>query len=114
MPDDVEQLLTGGAQTSGVVRVGETVRRPAHDRSEFVQGVLSHLEAAGFAGAPRALGYDEQGREVVSYSHGIVAASPPYNLSDAQLISAAELVRDFHDASATLGPWDDAALAIAV
>jgi hypothetical protein len=28
-----ERLLTGGAQTAGLVRVGATVRRPAHGRS---------------------------------------------------------------------------------
>ena len=34
--DGVAEPLTGGAQTPGIVRIGGTVRRPRHPRSEFV------------------------------------------------------------------------------
>ena len=98
MPED-EIPLTGGAQTPGLVRVGATVRRPAHARSDVVQALLRHLEAAGFDGAPRALGYDERGREVLEFVEGEVPAGPPYALSDARLLSAARLIRRFHDAT---------------
>jgi aminoglycoside phosphotransferase (APT) family kinase protein len=95
-----EQPLPGG-QTHGVVRVGSTVRRPAHPRSGFVQALLRHLEAVGFDGAPRALGYDEQGRPVLSYVDGMVPQTAPYALSDAQLVSGATLVCAYHDATAS-------------
>jgi len=98
VPED-EIPLTGGAQTPGLVRVGATVRRPAHARSDVVQALLRHLEAAGFDGAPRALGYDERGREVLEFVEGEVPAGPPYALSDARLLSAARLIRRFHDAT---------------
>ncbi|MGY1600772.1 phosphotransferase [Geodermatophilus sp. SYSU D00815] len=94
-----EQPLSGGARGAGVVRVGTTVRRPRHDRSELVQAVLRHLADAGFAGAPRPLGFDERGREVVTWIEGTVPHALPALLSDAQLISSAALVRAFHDAS---------------
>lgn len=97
MGGDLEHELTGGAQTPGVVRVGETVRRPAHARSQFVQALLGHLEAVDFTGAPRALGYDEQGREVVTF----IAGDVPHALTDAQVLSATRLIRDYHDATAT-------------
>ncbi len=35
-----------------------------------MHALLRHLEARGFAGAPRVLGLDEQGREVLSYLPG--------------------------------------------
>jgi Phosphotransferase enzyme family len=95
-----EQPLTGGAQTLGIVRLGATVRRPRHPRSDFTQAVLKHLESVGFGGAPRALGYDDQRREVVSYIEGQVYGSPPFRLNDAKLVSASKLIRALHDATA--------------
>ena len=43
----------------GWVRVGDSVRRPLHARSEYVHAVLEHLASVGFDGAPRLLGIDE-------------------------------------------------------
>lgn len=100
MEDSEEVVLEGGAQTAGVVRIGETVRRPRHARSAYVHTVLEHLLAVGFPGAPRPLGFDEQGREVLTYIPGVVVAEAPALLSDARLAAAARLVRDFHDATA--------------
>lgn len=99
--EQAEEQLVGGAQTEGVVRVGDTVRYPAHPRSEFVDELLRHLESVGFDGAPRALGYDAQGRQVLTFIDGDVFHAPPYGLSDAQLLSATRLIRSFHDATAT-------------
>ncbi|MEV6284208.1 aminoglycoside phosphotransferase family protein [Kribbella sp. NPDC051770] len=81
--------------TRGVVRVGDTVRRPP---SAFGASVLRRLEQAGFAGAPRWLGTDEVGRDVLSYLPGWV----PGKLrawSDAQVGAAGALVRELHDAT---------------
>ena len=98
--DRVEERLAGGAQTAGVVRVGDTVRYPAHPRSEFLDGLLRHVERVGFDGAPRALGYDVSGRQVLTFVEGEVFHSPPYGLSDAQLLSATTLIHNYHDATA--------------
>ena len=48
-----EQAFHGGRQTVGITRIGDTVRRPRHARSDLVHAVLRHLEVAGFDGAPR-------------------------------------------------------------
>jgi len=90
--------LTGGRTTSGVVRVGDTVRRPVSANSGFVHGLLRHLETRGFRGAPRYLGPDEKGREVLSYVPGDV----PQELgefTEAQRMAAARLLRSLHDAT---------------
>jgi hypothetical protein len=85
-----------------VVRVGDTVRRPLHSNSEFVQDLLRHFEAVGFDGAPRFLGIDEHGREILTYIEGevFVGADEVHILRDPQIASAARLIRRFHDATA--------------
>jgi phosphotransferase family enzyme len=97
----VEEVpLSGGRVTPGVTRVGETVRRPVKPRSAFVQKLLDHLASAGFDGAPRFLGVDEQGREIFS----LLAGEPlpgTVILTDEQLCSAAGLLRRYHDAAAS-------------
>jgi aminoglycoside phosphotransferase (APT) family kinase protein len=96
----IEQALAGGRQTKGIVRVGQTVRRSLHERSDHVHAVLRHLEAVGFSGAPRLLGIDAQGRQVLTYFAGEVVVRSPAWLSDTRLDSAARLIRRFHDATA--------------
>jgi hypothetical protein len=94
-----EVPLTGARLTEGVVRVGNTVRRPMGPHSPFVHRLLRHLEAVGFDGAPRVLGVDQRGREVLSFLDGWV---PPNldHFSDKTLTVAARLLRRFHDGTA--------------
>ncbi len=99
--DELRELaLDGGAATQDVVRVGDTVRRPLHARSAYVHAVLEYLESVDFDGAPRLLGIDVKGREVVTYFPGEVLVHSPVRLSDARLESAARLIHRFHDATA--------------
>src|SRR5262249_31065330 len=57
-----EVPLLGGMSTPGVVRLGDTVRRPLKADAEYVHDLLLYLERCGFDGAPRYLGVDERGR----------------------------------------------------
>lgn len=50
----------------GVVRVGNTVRRPRQAGSDLLEALLTHLERVGFDGAPRFLGIDARGRQALS------------------------------------------------
>jgi hypothetical protein len=59
------ELLTGDGVTQGIVRIGDTVRRPLRPFSLTVQAYLAHLRDAGSTAAPLPLGVDEQGREVL-------------------------------------------------
>ncbi len=99
---DPEIPLSGGNMSSGVVRVGDTVRRPAGPWTPAVHALLSHLHDAGFHGAPRPLGIDELGREVLTFVPGTVAWPDHFRLldSDSQLRRVARLIREFHDAVA--------------
>ncbi|WP_433242541.1 phosphotransferase enzyme family protein [Streptosporangium sp. CA-135522] len=98
--------LLGGDVTDGVVRVGETVRRPTRPSTRSVHALLRHLEAVGFDGAPRVVGLDGQGREVLTYVEGDSAAAPSaaYAVADESLAALAMLLRRFHDASASFVP----------
>jgi hypothetical protein len=84
------------------VRIGDTVHRPAGSSREGVRALLRHLEAVGFDGAPRHLGVDDEGREVVSFIEGEVPL-PPYPawaMTELALADLGRLLRDFHDATA--------------
>jgi hypothetical protein len=85
-----------------VVRVGRTVRRPVRPFTSTVQTFLSHLHAQGFHAAPEPLGYDDQGREVLSFVEGDVPVEPlPADAcTDGVLVDLALLVRDLHRAAA--------------
>ena len=64
--------------------------------------MLKHLEAVGFDGAPRFLGVDDRGREILSYIPGEVAGRPrpPWIADEDRMISLARLVRAYADAAA--------------
>lgn len=98
--DQVEEPLSGGNATAGVVRVGDTVRRPAGPHTPAVHALLSYLHASGFDGAPRPLGIDQHGREVLSFIPGTVPWPDRFDLLEPteRLVRAATLVREFHDA----------------
>jgi hypothetical protein len=110
---DVEVRLGGGNMAGGlaggVARVGDTVRRPAGPWTPAVHALLEHLHAVGFRGAPRPLGLDERGREVLTYLPGTVPWPDlgPIGSKDG-LRRVARLVREFHDAVAGFVPPADA------
>lgn len=106
--------LAGGDVTEGVVRAGDTVRRPVGPHSPLVHALLAHLEAAGFGGAPRFLGTDGSGREVLTYVDGEVAGRPrPSWIADeARLASVGRLVRAYDDAAASFTPPPGALAAV--
>lgn len=105
--------MTGGNMTS-VVRVGDTIRRQAGPWSSTVQHLLRHLEHKGFDGAPRALGFDERGREMLSRIEGeagffdALGTNPPGLWSDETLVEAATMLRRFHDATVGFVPPEPA------
>jgi hypothetical protein len=103
----MEIPLSGGSLTP-TARVGETVRRTSAPWTPAVHSLLRHLEAAGFDGAPRALGFDDDGREVLGYIEGVAGfldtgeIRPATLWSDQTLIEAARLLRRFHEATTSL------------
>lgn len=102
VPGAPEVPLIGGDVTDGVVRVGDTVRRPINEQSGAVHAYLAHLERAGFDASPRFLGIDACGREVLTYIDGEMAGRPLHRWAAGEnvLIKIAQLQRRLHDCSA--------------
>jgi thiamine kinase-like enzyme len=95
-----ETPLLGGQLTHGIVRVGNTVRRPQKHNAAFVHELLLFLEAQGWSFAPRFLGIDDQGREILSYIEGHTLPGSGHYLSDELLMQTARMIRSYHDVTA--------------
>jgi hypothetical protein len=107
----VEVPLAGGDVTLGVVRVGDTVRRPRGPWSSSVASYLQHLDRVGFPEAPRYLGIDERGRDILQFIAGDVPSQPlvePWAAASSVLVGVADLLRRLHEASASFVPPADA------
>lgn len=105
--EDPGLALHGGTTNAGlVVRAGDTVRRPTLPTHPATHALLAHLDAVGFEGAPRFLGMDRLGREVLSYVPGeaVTAPYPAWAMTGQALASVAALLRRFHDAAASFDP----------
>ncbi len=99
---DPEIPLPGGYATAGIVRLGDTVRRPRGGNSKFVFDLLRQLEDAECNCVPRHLGFDDAGREILSFIPGEVF--PKWrDYSPDQIAAGARLLRTFHDATRSSG-----------
>jgi hypothetical protein len=104
-----EEILPGGNMNT-VVRVGATVRRTPGFWTPQVHRLLAHLRACGIEAVPAPSGFDDQGREILTFIPGLVGNDPvPAALrTDAVLVSAARLLRRLHDATAVVATsWLD-------
>lgn len=93
--------LIGDVGTQGIVRIGNTVRRPLRPFSLAIQSYLAYIRQAGFTGAPEPLGIDEEGREILSYVEGDIPREPlpDWTASIDVLTGLAVLIRRLHEAA---------------
>ncbi|WP_203896221.1 phosphotransferase [Actinoplanes xinjiangensis] len=97
----MEEPMRGGF-VAGAVRLGSTVRkRPPRDPG-FVHGLLEFFERSGWRGAPRFLGGDESGRDVLEFLEGTVpwGEVPAFVRGEPGLAAVGRLMREFHDLTA--------------
>jgi len=115
MMGPVEEIELAGGGINRVVRIGDAVHRPSAPWSRATCELLNVLHAAGLP-VPAWRGADEQGREVLDYLPSVVGHYPLSEAvrSEAALVSAARLLRRFHDVSVPLVtrdlPWQLAPL----
>lgn len=82
--------LVGGNISDGVVRVGDTVRRPIGSWTPAVHALLRHLEAVGFEHSPRVLGIDQKGREILTFCEGVsLSLDAPHLLASLDTVAKA-------------------------
>ena len=94
-----EEPLTGGRNASEVVRAGATVRRAREPGSEFAARVLGYLESAGYPYAPRYLGVDDRGRDILTYIPGRTTDHPSQR-ADGAYARGGAMLRELHDLTA--------------
>ncbi|MBG0562140.1 phosphotransferase [Actinoplanes aureus] len=92
------EILNGGVNQ--VLRLGDRVRRPTGFWSPRVHDLLRHLD--GFPGSPRFHEVAADGFEILDFLPGEVSDYPPTAAaaSTPALLSAASLLRAYHDAVA--------------
>ncbi|WP_043618942.1 phosphotransferase [Nonomuraea candida] len=97
-----------GGNDAGAVRVDDTVRRPVRAWTASVHELLRHLERKGFQGAPRVLGIDAEGREILTYIEGETMGEAPvwpwWTRTEETLVQVAEWTRAYHEAVADFVP----------
>lgn len=100
MDGPMEELAGGGVNR--VHRAGDLVLRPTGPWTPRVHGLLRHVRARGFTAAPEVRGIGADGREALSFLPGEIGHHPLSGAaaSHEALVSAARLLRAYHDATA--------------
>jgi aminoglycoside phosphotransferase (APT) family kinase protein len=94
----IEEPLTGGNNTLHVIRIGDTVRRTRDAGAAFAAQVLAHLESVNYAHAPRHLGIDERGRDILSFIPGNTTDHPTQRAPGAYA-AGGRMLRELHEAT---------------
>lgn len=107
MTVDEPERLAGNV--GGAWRIGDTVHRATGPWTSAVHALLDYL-ASWIDCVPRVLGFDDEGREVLSYLPGVVYGHDGDEtlLTAPQLVALVSWTRTFHDAVAEFshpGPW---------
>ncbi|HKG50274.1 MAG TPA: phosphotransferase [Actinomycetales bacterium] len=110
MAQDPDGARMAGGRTGGAVRRGDAVHRPVRPWTPAVHQLLRYLEGVGFDGAPRVLGFDDQGQEVLSYLDGDTVGDdlpwPSWVHSDTALTEVGAWLRRLHDVTSQFRPPD--------
>jgi hypothetical protein len=105
-----EEALPGG-NTDGAVLIGGVVHKQAAPWTPTVHALLRHLEHAGIDGVPRVLGFDEQGRQMLTYLPGEMIGDrdpwPGWVYADSTLVQVGQWLRRIHDVTAVFVPPED-------
>lgn len=104
-----EEELEGGNSNSTVVKIGNTVRRAMGPSSQSVHRLLHFLKNEGFQGSPRVLGVDDEDREILTYLPGSCSITEDAWSSEEILVSAATLLKQLHEITATYSNMPDEA-----
>ena len=97
------QPITG--RVSELVRLGDTVRRPATASTESSRQLLVHLERSGFDGAPRVVRSEPDGAIVLTWIDGWVPTDTEgWMLDQGAVASVGQLLRSYHECVAGFAP----------
>ena len=105
--EGIDIVLTGG-NMNAVVRRGDAVHRSTGPWTPTIHRLLEHLADRGIGCLPRPLGFDEQGREILTYLPGTVPSYPlpAWVWTDQILRETGSLLARIHQASAAFDQTD--------
>lgn len=105
--EGIDIVLTGG-NMNAVVRRGDAVHRSTGPWTPTIHRLLEHLADRGIGCLPRPLGFDEQGREILTYLPGTVPSYPlpAWVWTDQVLRETGSLLARIHQASADFDQTD--------
>jgi hypothetical protein len=107
----MSKVTLPGGFTTGATLIGDVVHKPASPWTSTVHALLRHLEDAGFDGAPRALGVDDQGQEMLTYLPGDTVGEqtpwPEWVFTESTLAQVGRWLRRLHDATVSFRPPAD-------
>jgi hypothetical protein len=105
-----EETLPGG-HTDGAVRIDGVVHKQAAPWTPTVHALLRHLEEAAVDGVPRVVGFDDQGRQMLTYMPGEMIGDrdpwPGWVYTDSTLVQVGQWMRRVHDVTAVFVPPAD-------
>ncbi len=108
-----EENLNGDSKHQ-IIRIGNTVHRPINWWTPSVHHLLNYLESINFKYSPRVLGFDEQGREILSFVDGQSGKDGWEKIvSEKGLRKYAKLLREYHYAIAGYKPLSNSEWAYA-
>ncbi len=91
-----------GSRLNQVVRIGDTVHRPTGPWTPTVHALLNHLQERRFTLGPRPLGYDREGREILSYISGLTVGGslpwPDWIWDEGLLVEVGQATARYHRA----------------
>jgi hypothetical protein len=99
MDDDQAEVLLAGGNLGGAVRVRDTVRRPVGPWTPAVHALLDHLDGR-VPHVPHVLGFDDTGREVLTFLPGTVVPVDPQALTVDRVRAMAAWTAQLHAAVA--------------
>jgi len=92
----------------GTEIVGGAVHRVTGRWTPAVHALLRHLDDVAFAGAPRVVGFDDAGREVLTFLPSESSSRREAPTTDSALAALGRLIRAYHDAVASFQPPEGA------
>ncbi len=115
MATDTDEWWSDDGEARDIFRRGDFVHRTPQPWTPAVAELLLYLESVGYDAASRHRGYDDEGREILTFLPGDDGpVSWGYLHSDEGLASMARLLRSYHDAIREFQPSADSVWAHSV
>ncbi|WP_061960476.1 phosphotransferase [Demequina flava] len=95
-----------GGHVNEVERIGDTVHRTAGPWTPTIHAFLTHVRDSGMTFVPAPLGFDSQGREVLTWIDGNVGGwpVPQWVWTEKTRVQVGQMLRFLHDASVDFDP----------